>query len=281
MAAVTVVGSVNLDLVMRVKSLPVPGETVTGGVFSRHAGGKGGNQALAARRLGADVALVAAVGDDEAAEIALALLEEEGVDLSRCWAHESLPTGTAIIIVSENGENSIAVAPGANRSLTPDAVELKSGESVICQLEIPIETVSAIAATCSGFLCVNAAPARQVPTEVLRRADLLVVNEVEHAALGDALEECKGLVAITRGPAGAVLFRHGRQVAAAVPPPVDAVDTVGAGDCLVAALTVGLLEDLTPEVALTRAVAAGAWATTREGAQTSLPTRDQVDSMLR
>lgn len=225
--------------------------------------------------------LVAAVGDDEAAEIALGLLEEEGVDLSRCWAHKSLPTGTAMIMVAENGENSIAVAPGANRSLTPDAVDLAPGESVICQLEIPIETVSTVATTCTGFLCVNAAPARKVPVEVLRRADLVVVNEVEHAALGDDLEECKGLVAITRGPAGAVLFRHGRQVASAVPPPVEAVDTVGAGDCLVAALTVGLLNDLTPEMALTRAVAAGALATTSEGAQPSLPTAEQVDALMR
>jgi ribokinase len=281
MAALTVVGSVNLDLVMRVKALPVPGETVTGGTFSRHPGGKGGNQALAARRLGADVALVAAVGDDEAAEMALGLLEAEGVDLSRCWAHESLPTGTAMILVAENGENSIAVATGANRALTPDAVELKSGESVVCQLEIPIETVSAVAANCSGFLCLNAAPARKVPADVLRRANLVVVNEVEHATLGDDLDECKGLVAITRGAAGASIYRHGRQVASAVPPPVEVVDTVGAGDCLVAALTVGLLDDLTPEMALVRAVAAGALATTTEGAQTSLPTAAQVDAILR
>lgn len=280
MAAVTVVGSVNLDLVMRVKTLPVPGETVTGGTFSRHPGGKGGNQALAARRLGAEVGLVAAVGSDDAADVALSLLDAGGVDLDRCWAHESLPTGRAVILVAENGENAIAVAPGANRSLTPDAVELSEGESVICQLEIPVETVSALAAACSGFLALNAAPARKVPADVLKRADLVVVNEVEHAALGVDLEQCRGLVAITHGSAGASLFRHGRQVARAVPPPVTAVDTVGAGDCFVAALTVGLLDDLSPDTALTRAVTAGALATTREGAQPSLPMLAEVEELL-
>ena len=280
MAALTVVGSVNVDLVMRVKNLPVPGETVTGGTFSRHPGGKGGNQALAARRLGAQVGLVAAVGSDEAADIALSLLEQGGVNLDRCWAHESLATGTAVILVAENGENSIAVAPGANRSLTPDAVEISPGESVICQLEIPIETVSALAATVSGFLTLNAAPARPVPKEVLKRADLVVVNEVEHAALGDDLDHCKGLVAITHGSSGATLFRHGRQVTKALPPTVKVVDTVGAGDCFVAALTVGLLDDLSPETALTRAVAAGALATTTSGAQTSLPTLAELEELL-
>ncbi|MGQ0848454.1 MAG: ribokinase [Actinomycetota bacterium] len=280
MAAVTVIGSVNLDLVIRVPSLPVPGETVTDGVFSSHPGGKGGNQALAARRLGAAVSLVAAVGDDDAATHALSLLEEEGVDLERCWTHGTLPTGIAAILVAESGENQIAVAPGANRSLTPDAVEFEPGESVICQLEIPMETVVSAAARCTGFFCLNAAPARKVPVEVLRRADLVVVNEVEHAALGDDLAECKGLVALTQGASGAILFRHGRQVAKAIPPAVRVVDTVGAGDCFVAAITIGLIDGASPERALNRAVTAGALAATKEGAQPSLPTAAEVDAAL-
>lgn len=281
MATLTVVGSVNLDLVLRVPNLPQPGETVTDGRFSRHPGGKGANQALAARRLGANVSLVAVVGDDDSADAALALLEEAGVDLSRCWAHESLPTGVASIVVAENGENQIAVAPGANRGLTPDALELGKEEIVICQLEIPLETVSAAARTTTGFFCLNAAPARPVPIDLLRRADLVVVNEHEHAAIGDDLGECRGLVALTLGSAGATIYRHGRQVARAVPPPVDVVDTVGAGDCFVAALTVGLLDGLTPERALERAVTAAALATTKEGAQTSLPTAKEVDAKMR
>jgi ribokinase len=280
MARVTVVGSVNLDLVMRVPRLPVVGETVTDGTFSRHPGGKGANQALAARRLGATVSLVAAVGDDETAEAALALLEQAGVDLSRCWMHESLPTGVAVILVDSHGENQIAVAPGANRSLTADALELGSEEAIICQLEIPIETVQAAAASTTGFFCLNAAPARTVPREVLKRADLVVVNEVEHATLGVDLSDVRGLVALTLGSAGATLYRHGRAVAKATPPRVEVVDAVGAGDCFVAALTVGLLDGLSPDLALQRAVVAGALATTVEGAQASMPTRAEVDALV-
>lgn len=280
MARVTVVGSVNLDLVMRVPRLPVAGETVTDGKFSRHPGGKGANQALAARRLGATVSLVAAVGEDEAAEAALALLEEAGVDLSRCWIHESLPTGVAVILVDSHGENQIAVAPGANRGLTADALELGSEEAIICQLEIPMETVQAAAASTTGFFCLNAAPARTVPKEVLKRADLVVVNEVEHATLGVDLSDVRGLVALTLGSAGATLYRHGRTVAKATPPRVEVVDAVGAGDCFVAALTVGLLDGLSPELALQRAVLAGALATTVEGAQSSMPTRAEVDALI-
>lgn len=280
MARVTVVGSVNLDLVMRVPRLPVVGETITDGKFSRHPGGKGANQALAARRLGATVSLVAAVGEDELAEAALALLEEAGVDLSRCWIHESLPTGVAVILVDSHGENQIAVAPGANRSLTAAALELGSEEAIICQLEIPIETVQAAASSTTGFFCLNAAPARTVPKEVLKRADLVVVNEVEHATLGVDLSDVRGLVALTLGSAGATLYRHGRTVAKATPPRVEVVDAVGAGDCFVAALTVGLLDGLSPDLALQRAVLAGALATTVEGAQPSMPTRAQVDALI-
>jgi ribokinase len=280
MARVTVVGSVNLDLVMRVPRLPVVGETVTDGKFSRHPGGKGANQALAARRLGATVSLVAAVGDDETAGAALALLERAGVDLSRCWVHESLPTGVAVILVDSHGENQIAVAPGANRGLTAEALELGSEEAIVCQLEIPIETVQAAAASTTGFFCLNAAPARTVPREVLKRADLVVVNEVEHATLGVDLSEVRGLVALTLGSAGATLYRHGRAVAKATPPRVEVVDAVGAGDCFVAALTVSLLDGLSPELALQRAVVAGALATTVEGAQPSMPTRAEVDALI-
>lgn len=280
MARVTVVGSVNLDFVMRVPRLPVTGETVTDGRFSRNPGGKGANQALAARRLGATVSLVAAVGDDEIAEAALALLEQAGVDLSRCWMHESLPTGVAVILVDSHGENQIAVAPGANRSLTADSLELGTDEAIMCQLEIPIETVQAAAASTTGFFCLNAAPARAVPKEVLKRADLVVVNEVEHATLGVDLSEVRGLVALTLGSAGATLYRHGRAVAKATPPRVEVVDAVGAGDCFVAALTVGLLDGLSPDLALQRAVVAGALATTVEGAQEAMPTRAQVDALV-
>ena len=280
MAGLTVVGSVNLDLVMRVPRLPIAGETVTDGRYSRHPGGKGANQALAARRLEADVSLIAAVGDDETAESALALLEASGVDLSRCRVHETLPTGVAVILVDAHGENQIAVAPGANRGLTAEVLELEGDEAVICQLEIPMETVQAAAASTTGFFCLNAAPARTVPRDVLKRADVVVVNEVEHATIGLDLSEIPGLVALTLGSMGAILYRRGRAVARATPPPVDVVDTVGAGDCFVAALTVSLLDGLSPGLALKRAVIAGALATIIEGAQPSMPTRAEVDALM-
>lgn len=280
MASLTVVGSVNLDLVIRVERLPVPGETVSDGVFSRHPGGKGGNQALAARRLGADVSLVAAVGDDEAASVALGLLEQAGVDLTRSWTHTGMATGIAVILVARDGENQIAVAPGANRALTPESVELANGENVICQLEIPLETVEATAARCTGFFALNAAPAREVSKAVLKRADLVIVNEIEHATFGNELLECKGLIAVTQGVLGAALYRHGRLVAKAASPAVEAIDTVGAGDAFVGALTVAILNGFSPDQALVRAVAAGALATTVQGAQPSLPTAAAVEGLL-
>jgi ribokinase len=230
--------------------------------------------------LGANVSLVAAVGEDEAATLALQLLEEAGVDLSRSWTHENVPTGVAVILVAANGENQIAVAPGANRTLTPDSVELQPGENVICQLEIPLETVERVASQCSGFFALNAAPARAIPSDVLKRADLVIVNEVEHATFGDDLEACKGLVAVTQGAGGAALYRHGRAVARATPPSVEAIDTVGAGDAFVAALTVALLNGFSPDQALSRAVTAGALATTVRGAQPSLPTAAAVEAKL-
>ena len=280
MARLTVVGSVNLDLVMRVARMPVAGETVTDGTFSRHPGGKGANQALAASRLGAAVSLVAAVGNDEAAGAALRLLEESGVDLTRCRADETSATGLAMILVDSQGENQIAVAPGANRSLTVEDLGLRIDEAMLCQLEIPMEIVRAAAAMTTGFFGLNAAPARPVPKEVLERADLIVVNEVEYATLGDELRDVSGLVAVTLGSAGATLYRKGEVLAEAGAPVVAVVDTVGAGDCFVAALSVGLLDGLPPERALQRAVIAGALATTTAGAQESMPTAAQVDSMM-
>ena len=280
MPSLTVVGSVNLDLVMRVARLPVAGETVTDGKFSRHPGGKGANQALAAKRLGASVRLVAAVGDDESAQAALVLLHAAGVDLSGCRADETNPTGVAMILVDSQGENQIAVAPGANRTLTAAALELSEAEAVLCQLEIPMKTVDAAAAAAKGFFCLNAAPARKVSAETLARADLVVVNEVEHEALGADLGAVRGLLAVTSGGEGATLYRQGSVVATAAPPPVTVIDTVGAGDCFVAALAVGLLDGLAPDRALRRAVIAGALATTREGAQESMPTAAQVDALM-
>jgi ribokinase len=270
---ITVVGSVNLDLVARCERLPRPGETVSGAEFSRVPGGKGANQAVAAARLGAEVRFVGMVADDEIAAEALAGLVEAGVDASglahlrEAGAH----TGVALILVDATGENEIVVAPGANARLTPADVEVGEADAVICQLEIPDDAVAAAAAQARWF-CLNAAPARPVVVE----PDLLVVNRLEHEVTGNAGR----LVAVTLGAEGAVLLEGGEEVARAAPPPVEAVDGTAAGDAFTASLVVSLVEGRPRDEALRRACAAGALAASRPGAQPSLPTAAEIDRIL-
>ena len=265
---VTVVGSVNLDLVVRVERLPEPGETVGGGAFARVPGGKGANQAVACARLGADVTMIASVGRDPFAAEALAGLQEAGVALQ--LAEADAPTGVAVIQVDAEGETTIAVAPGANGALA--SVELPRHDAVLCQLEVPDEAVLAAWEACTGLFCLNAAPARPIAVD----ADLTVVNRLEL----DALVRRDGLVALTLGAEGAVLLDDGEEIARAAPPPVDAVDGTAAGDAFTACLLVSLLEGRGEEEALRRACAAGALAATRFGAQPSLPTAGEVDALL-
>ena len=280
MVSIVVVGSVNLDLVATVARLPKAGETVTGAELNRFPGGKGANQALAAKRLGAEVKLLACVGNDAAADEALALLQDGKVDLSACQRRDTDPTGTALIAVAPSGENHIVVAPGANRALTPAALQLPAADALICQLEVPAETIAAAADEFRGFFAVNLAPAMHVDVSVLQRADLVIVNEVESAWYGDSLQACGGMIATTFGAAGAVLTKDGEDLARARPPRIEAVDTTAAGDTFTAALTVALVEGQKPQDALEFACAAGAAAATRLGAQPSLPTRDEVIAML-
>ena len=269
---IEVVGSINLDLVARCERLPRPGETLTDATFGRIPGGKGANQALAAARLGAEVRLVGAVGEDPFADEALALLREGGVDLDAVRTVAE-PTGVALIIVGADGENEIVVAPGANRAA--EAGELGDADAVLCQLEIPVATVAA-AGRQARFFCLNAAPAQALPAEVLAEVDLLVVNRYELESVGPY----DGLTAVTRGSEGAVLLEGGKEVTRAEPPPVDAVDGTGAGDAFSACLLVSVLEGRPPDEALRRACAAGALAASRPGAQPSLPTADEVDAIL-
>ncbi len=276
MPSVIVVGSVNIDIVARVARLPAPGETVTGAELSRFPGGKGANQALAAQRLGADVILVARVGNDASADEALSLLREGGVGLAQCQRVDDLATGTALIAVAPSGENHIVVAPGANRALAPDDLELPQADALICQLEVPVAVIVKAAETFDGFFCVNLAPAAEIDVRVLQRADLVVVNETESNWYGASLDACAGLVATTRGKGVATLQRGGDILAEVSPPAVNVVDTTGAGDTFTAALTLALLEGQAPAEALGFACAAGAVATTTMGAQPSLPSRGSV-----
>jgi ribokinase len=280
MSAIAVIGSVNLDLVATVKKLPEPGETVTDAVLNRFPGGKGANQALAAQRLGAEVQLIACVGEDAAADEALVLLRDGGVDLSGVQSVADLPTGIAMIAVAPSGQNHIVVAPGANRALTPDVLSVPVADALICQLEVPTDTVAKAAREFGGFFCVNLAPAKHVDVAVLQRADLIVVNEVEAAWYGNSLSAASAMIATTVGAAGATITKSGDDIAFAKPPRIEAVDTTAAGDTFTAALTVALVEGREPQQALEFACAAGAAACTKLGAQPSLPSRNVVLSLL-
>lgn len=277
---IAVVGSVNLDLVARVQKLPRPGETVTGAQLSRHPGGKGANQALAARRLGAEVSLFAQVGEDEDAERALALLRAESVNLDHCRPVAGLPTGIAMIVVAQDGENQITVAPGANAAIRPDRLDLGDFDAVICQLEIADAALLAAATAVRGLFCINLAPFRVIPAPCLARADLLVMNEGEARLAEESLGEYRGRKAITLGAAGARLMEGERTLTSACPPSVAAVDATGAGDAFTAALVVELLAGRDPGAALRFACATGAAAASRDGAQPALPGRGEVESLL-
>lgn len=281
MPRIAVVGSVNLDMIASAPRLPRPGETVTDATFAIHPGGKGANQALAARRLGADVSLIARVGNDANASPALDLLRRGGVDLDRSTRDREHPTGVALIVVDEAGENQITVAPGANRHLQPRDLDLVGFDAVIAQLEIPLDTVLAASAAETEFFVLNAAPARPITHELLAACDVIVVNETEHAALAEGLEGVAALIVTTLGARGARAQRDGQEVARASSPRIEAVDTVGAGDAFTAALTVAMTEGQPLNTALMWACAAGALTATRRGAQPALPTREELVEFVR
>jgi ribokinase len=274
---VTVVGSINLDLVAFCERLPRAGETLTDAELARVPGGKGANQAVAAARLGADVRFIGCVGSDEFGTLARSGLEEAQVDLSGLQVVDE-PTGVALILVDAGGENQIVVAPGANRRLAPGSFEIGEADAVLCQLEIPVESVAAAAEQADAMFCLNAAPARPVPLELLARADLIVANSFELDTLGSS--PLGGLFALTLGPDGALLLEDGKEVARAQPPKVKAVDGTAAGDAFCACLVVSLLEERGHEESLRRACAAGAIAASRPGAQPSLPTAAEVDALV-
>ena len=263
--SLTVVGSINLDLVAQVQRLPRAGETLTGATLDRIPGGKGANQAVAAARLGAEVRMVGCVGRDANAGDALAGLRAAGVELA--VREVDAPTGIAIILVADDGENQIVVVPGANAEVG----DFSARGSVLCQLEIP-DSALREARTQAEWLCVNAAPARPLAVD----ADLVVANHYEAEVIGE-----QPLLAVTLGEEGALLLENGREVARATPPHVDAVDGTAAGDAFTACLVVSLREGRELDEALRRACAAGAIAASRLGAQPSLPTADEVDAILR
>lgn len=265
--ALTVVGAVNIDLTAHVRRAPSAGETVADGILARQPGGKGANQAIAAARLGADVRLVAAVGDDGDGREMTENLRAAGVGVDGVQrvAHA---TGTALIVVDASGENSIVVCPGANGHVDPAAIRMDPHAAVLAQLEIQAAVVETVVAATDGFVAINASPAGELSPALSARGDLFIVNETEFAALPH-LRDAR-LTAVTLGARGAILLRRGVQVAEAAVPATEIVNTVGAGDAFAAALAVGLLRGDAPETALRRACAVGAAAVADPHSQPAL-----------
>lgn len=239
-------------------------------MLDRGPGGKGANQAVAAARLGADVRLIGAVGDDAEGHGIRERFAAIGVDASGVQTADAA-TGTALIVVDATGENSIVVCPGANAAIDADALGIAPGSAVLLQLEVSDAVVSA-AARAAGFLAVNAAPARPLPAEVLDRCDLVIVNETEYAQLPEVHDA--PLLCVTLGAAGARLYRHGALVASAAGVPTTVRNTVGAGDAFCAALVVGLLRGDAETDALARACAVGSAAVADDASQPALDALD-------
>lgn len=292
---IAVVGSCNVDFVIPVSALPGPGETVLGGDHLRTPGGKGANQSVAAARLGSEVAFVGRVGDDELATTITSALTEAGVNLSCLGCVPDTPSGIALITVAEGGENTIAVSPGANARLGVDDIEDASGllaeaEVTLVQLEIALEVVEAAVSLARGKVVLNPAPARRLPAELLAKVDVLVPNRSELAMLAgkpepSTVEEAADLARSLAGPRAIVvtLGADGALVVSDehtthVPPiAVDAVDATGAGDAFCGALADGLSRGQSLDAATAWAVRVAGLSTTRWGAQSGMPTREQAE----
>lgn len=254
--AVTVVGSINLDIIATTDRLPTAGETVGGGVLQQQPGGKGANQAVAAARLGGSARMIGAVGDDAQGRLMLEALAAAGVDTADVAVLDGGVTGTALIVVDRDGENQIVVCPGANSGFSLEGVSFEPDETVLCQLEVGLPVVLEAARKSSGFFVLNAAPAMDLPAELLERCDLVIVNETEYELI-PALASAK-LVAVTYGKDGSAMFEHGRKVAEAPAAAVTVANTIGAGDAFCAALVLALRSGLDYTRALAVANAVGA-----------------------
>lgn len=288
---VVVVGSVNIDLVAVGGRMPRPGETVSMERFAEVQGGKGGNQASAAAALGAQVHFVGAVGSDHWGEAARADLAGRGIDVSSLATVDGT-TGVAIILVDDGGENSIAIVPGANAAVTPEAVDaalasIDADDAVLVAcLEIPLESVvaAARAAVARGWRVVlNPAPARVLPAELVAAATVITPNETEVEVLGGVealLAAGAGAVVVTRGGDGVELHPADGAASQIAPSHAEVVDTTGAGDAFTAALAVALADGRDLPDAVAWASAAGAIATEGFGARGSLATAAQVDERL-
>ena len=290
---IVVLGSVNMDLVVRCQRLPLPGETVRGSDLRRWPGGKGANQAVAAARMGAAVDFIGCVGDDELGREAMAVLHAEGIGLAHLQVLAGAPTGVAMIAVDEHGENTIVLSAGANGRVTASHVRAAAGliESealLVCQLEVPLEAIEeavSIARAADVPVLLNPAPASALPLRLLQAVDYLVPNETEAAVLapsgGSHQSTVRALqnlgprhVLMTLGSDGVMV--SGVEPTVVPAPTVGAMDTTGAGDTFVGALAASLVEDVPLLQAVEVAVKAAAISVTREGAMSAMPRREEL-----
>jgi len=301
-AAVAVIGSLNMDLRVQTPRLPAPGETLLGTGFSTDSGGKGANQAVAAARMGAAVAMLGRVGRDAHGAALTQALRADRIDTSAVGEDTGAPTGTAIIVLMPDGENSIIVIPGANGAIRPEHIEaarhrIASSALLICQLEIPVDAVSAairIAAENGTPVLLNPAPACPLERDLLSSVDFLVPNEIEAAQMSGievtdvdsavaAAEKFHDMgtrnVVITMGSRGAMISHAGR-VRHWNAHNVKVVDTTAAGDSFIGAFAASLMEGRSLEEAVEVAIFASAITVTRHGAQSSLPIRSEVEEAM-
>jgi ribokinase len=273
---IAVVGSINADLVVQMPKLPGRGETVSSAEPGWFPGGKGANQAVAAARMGGNVSMFGAIGTDEPGQMCLAALKQSGVDIDAV-VKVSSPTSTALVMVEHSGENQIVVTDGANQHASFDASQVSTADAVIVQFEIPESVILEVGKAAQGIFCVNAAPVRELSKELAKLIDVLIVNEHEFAQLG---EPKSGLVIVTAGAKEVVAYQSGEAVAKSQPPTVEALDTVGAGDTFVGAFVVAYASGESIGKSLDIACAASALSTLKLGAQSGMPTLNEVEKFL-
>ena len=304
MKKIVVVGSSNTDLIIKVPEIPRPGETLLGGEFMTFPGGKGANQAVAAARAGGEVVFIAAVGDDPYGEEAIKGYRLDHINTENIKVCKGVPSGIAMITISEKGENAITVASGANALLLPADLEeaeepFQEADYMLIQLETPLDTVQKAVELCNEFntrVILNPAPAAELPNEILEKVSIITPNETEAERLtriivkdvisaaeaADALHERGvGTVIITMGASGAYLSDRATEIQTLIPGfSVEAVDTTAAGDVFNGQLAVSLAEGRELQVAVMEAHAAAALSVQKLGAQSSIPRREETNNYL-
>jgi len=303
MSHITVIGSTNIDLIMKMKDLPVRGETITGGEFMQTFGGKGANQAVGAARAGGKVTFISCVGDDHYGKQCIENFNNDGLDTSRMFVEKNIATGTALIMIGKGGDNMITVAPGANFRMTPKYIDtikevLEKSEYILLQYEIPKETLYYIIETCAELkkkVIFNLAPADDFDSYHVSLLHTLVVNEVEAEFLAGcpvqsmedirkAAEKLQDMgpenVIITLGAEGSYVAsgNYHEKIPAYT---VEALDTTAAGDVYCGSLAVAMVEGMPLHKAVGFASAASALSVTRMGAQPSAPYRKEIDAMIK